>query len=49
MDSFGTLEGRQDYTIHGQLYARLFFSVDGDKENIIPASCHPMRSISTCR
>lgn len=35
MDSFGTLEGRQDYTIHGELYARLFFSVDGDTENII--------------
>lgn len=37
MDSFGTLEGRQDYTIHGQLYARLFFHVDGDAENIIQA------------
>lgn len=36
MDSFGTLEGRQDYTIHGQLYARLFFSIEGDKETIIP-------------
>jgi hypothetical protein len=35
MDSFGTLEGRQDYTIHGQLYARLFFTVEGDPENII--------------
>ena len=35
MDSFGTLEGRQDYTIHGQLYARLFFHIDGDEENII--------------
>lgn len=34
MDSFGTLEGRQDYTIHGQLYARLFFHVDGDPETI---------------
>lgn len=35
MDSFGTLEGRQDYTIHGELYARLFFHFDGDTENII--------------
>lgn len=35
MDSFGTLEGRQDYTIHGELYSRLFFHVDGDPENII--------------
>ena len=34
MDSFGILEGRQDYTIHGQLYARLFFHVDGDSETI---------------
>lgn len=37
MESFGTLEGRQDYTIHGQLYARLFFHIDGDQENIIQA------------
>ena len=35
MDSFGVLEGRQDYTIHGQLYARLFFHIDGDAETII--------------
>lgn len=35
MESFGTLEGRQDYTIHGQLYARLFFHADGDPENIV--------------
>lgn len=35
MDSIGTLEGRQDYTIHGELYARLFFHIDGDPENII--------------
>lgn len=34
MDSFGRLEGRQDYTIHGQLYARLFFQVDGDPDTI---------------
>lgn len=34
MDTFGVLEGRQDYTIHGQLYARLFFHVDGDQEAI---------------
>lgn len=32
MDTFGTLEGRQDYTIHGQLYARLFFHADGDPD-----------------
>lgn len=35
MDRLGILEGRQDYTIHGQLYSRLFFHVDGDPENII--------------
>ena len=35
MDSFGTLEGQQDYTIDGQVYARLFFHIDGDAENII--------------
>ena len=27
MDVDGTLEGRQDYAIHGQRYARLFFSL----------------------
>lgn len=37
MDTFGVLEGRQDYTIHGQLYSRLFFHVDGDTENIMQA------------
>lgn len=31
MESFGHLEGRQDYTIHGQLYARLYFTIDGDE------------------
>lgn len=34
MDVLGTLEGRQDYTIHGQLYARLFFTVEGQPEDI---------------
>ncbi|MCO5216197.1 MAG: hypothetical protein M9934_08620 [Thermomicrobiales bacterium] len=34
MDTTGVLEGRQDYTIHGQLYARLFFHVDGDSDTI---------------
>lgn len=36
MDIFGTLEGRQDYTIHGELYARLFFSTNDDRETIVP-------------
>lgn len=34
MDVHGTLEGRQDYTIHGGPYARLFFSLPDDPENI---------------
>lgn len=34
MDILGTLEGRQDYTIHGQVYARLFFSTPENPENI---------------
>ena len=34
MDVLGTLEGRQDYTIHGELYAQLYFSVADDRENI---------------
>lgn len=35
MDTLGVLEGRQDYTLHGQLYAKLFFHMDGDTETII--------------
>lgn len=34
MDVEGTLEGRQDYTIHGELYARLYYSLPDDPENI---------------
>lgn len=34
MDMLGTLEGRQDYTIHGELYAQLYFSLPEDPENI---------------
>ncbi|MCA9833269.1 MAG: hypothetical protein KC435_04940 [Thermomicrobiales bacterium] len=35
MDTLGVLEGRQDYSLHGQLYAKLFFHIDGDTETII--------------
>lgn len=34
MDVIGTLEGRQDYTIHGEPYAQLYFSLPDDPENI---------------
>lgn len=34
MDMIGTLEGRQDYTIHGEPYAQLYFSLPDDPENI---------------
>jgi hypothetical protein len=34
MDMIGTLEGRQDYTIHGELYAQLYFSLPEDPETI---------------
>lgn len=34
MDVLGTLEGRQDYTIHGEPYAQLYFSLPDDPENI---------------
>ncbi len=34
MEVYGTLEGRQDYTIHGGPYARLYFSLPDDPENI---------------
>ncbi len=30
----GTLEGRQAYTIHGQPYSRLFYSLRDDPETI---------------
>jgi hypothetical protein len=30
----GTLEGRQDYAIHGQRYARLFFSLPDNPDAI---------------
>lgn len=36
MEILGKLEGRQDYTIHGELYARLFFSTADDPETITP-------------
>jgi hypothetical protein len=31
VDVFGILEGRQDYTIHGGPYSRLFFTMEGDE------------------
>jgi hypothetical protein len=34
MDVEGTLEGRQDYAIHGQRYARLYFTLPDDPETI---------------
>lgn len=34
MDMIGTLEGRQDYTIHGELYSQLYFSLPDDPETI---------------
>lgn len=34
MELDGRLEGRQDYAIHGQRYARLFFSLADDPETI---------------
>ncbi len=34
MDILGTLEGRQDYTIHGELYAQLYFSLPENPEDI---------------
>lgn len=34
MDVIGKLEGRQDYTIHGELYARLYFSLPEDPDNV---------------
>lgn len=36
MEVPGTLEGRQAYTIHGQPYSRLFYSVRDDPETIHP-------------
>ena len=34
MDVDGTLEGRQDYAIHGQRYARLYFTLPDDSATI---------------
>lgn len=34
MEIHGTLEGRQDYTIHGGPYARLFYSLPDDPETV---------------
>lgn len=34
MDVIGTLEGRQDYTIHGELYSQLYFSLPENPEDI---------------
>lgn len=34
MDIEGRLEGRQDYTIHGEHYARIFYSLPDDPEQI---------------
>lgn len=37
MDFDGTLEGLQAYTLHGAMWYRAFFTLDGDTENIIQA------------
>jgi hypothetical protein len=34
VDVDGTLEGRQDYTIHGERYARLYFTLLDDPDTI---------------
>jgi hypothetical protein len=34
MEVQGTLEGRQDYAIHGQRYARLFFSLPDNSDAV---------------
>jgi hypothetical protein len=34
LDVEGTLEGRQDYTIHGERYARFYFTLPDDPETI---------------
>lgn len=34
MDVIAKLEGRQDYTIHGERYARLYFTLPEDPENV---------------
>jgi hypothetical protein len=34
MEVHGTLEGRQDYTIHGGPYARLYFSLPENPEDV---------------
>lgn len=34
MEQSATLEGRQNYTIHGQPYSRLFYSLPGDAETV---------------
>ena len=34
MEVQGTLEGRQDYAIHGQRYARLFFSLPDNPDAV---------------
>jgi hypothetical protein len=34
MELAGTLEGRQAYTIHGQPYSRLFYTLPDDPETI---------------
>lgn len=34
MDEIGRLEGVQRYTIHGSLYVRVFFTLEGDGETI---------------
>jgi hypothetical protein len=34
MDLLGKLEGRKDYTIHGELYSQLYFSLEDDPDTI---------------
>lgn len=34
MEVQGTLEDRQDYTIHGQRYARLFFTLPDSPDDV---------------
>jgi len=34
MEILGTLEGRKDYTIHGELYSQLYFSLPDAPEDI---------------
>jgi len=37
MDQNGTLEGLQEYSIHGGRWFRAFFTLEGDSETILQA------------